>query len=489
MTQTQQQIQIQLSKQHANDIWNRVLFSLEILEFARQEIANFPNYYDLDNILADLPPGPLRTETETRLRSGDLVESDYGVQTQVRALKRGLQNKEANIEADMLWLAKDFLAWLGGRKSLPWSRVDDYSLAILRGIGGASYEEMRNLLPPELEPENEQVSQDAMLKTMEILAASTHLTDKKEEEFKKRKNPIAEQTRHERGRVEDGIERVRTHWKKANDKLWFNNELLPKLGITPENVNPRVSFTEENVPYKTADEPCTSEYNNPAKFASIKEKQAESLGDYEKRDNYKIANDYWDFCTGQALEIITDDIFGYIRQRDEELQDDAKFALFNAEIKMQLSETILVKAYRVQFRRLVNKQPLVEFETFFKSHGKTLLSQLKLSKELAEKLKKTAQKGFYLVTELVSTNPPCHLFDFAEPGDTFDPEEYEAATGCPNKGVVKFTVIRGVLSGDQCLRKPIVFVEHTVFAAEESLSEKESQTDLNCQERSPCTPI
>jgi archaellum component FlaC len=193
-------------------------------------------------------------------------------------------------------------------------------------------------------------------------------------------------------------------------------------------------------------------------IASLKGKQPTFIGDYEKRENYQIATDYKAFCTGQALDITTDDIYGYLRQRKEELQDNTKFALFNAEIKKCLSETILVKAYRVQFRRLVNKQPLVEFKTFFELHGETLLSELELSNELAEQLKKTAKKGFSLVSQLVSTNPPCQL-DFAENGDIFDPEEYEAATGCPSKGVVKFTVVPGVVSGYQPLMKPIVFVE------------------------------
>jgi len=196
------------------------------------------------------------------------------------------------------------------------------------------------------------------------------------------------------------------------------------------------------------------------KIARLNDKPAESIGDYEKREDYQIATDYKAFCTQQSLEVITEDIYGYYSQRKENLQDNTKRAFFIAEIKATLSKAILVKAYKVQLRQLIKKQPLLEFDDFFELHSKKLLSQFKLSEELAEQLKKTANKGFSLVSQLVSTNPPCQLLFFAEEGDIFDPEEYEAATGCPPKeGVVKFTVAPGVLSGSQILMKPIVFTE------------------------------
>jgi len=195
------------------------------------------------------------------------------------------------------------------------------------------------------------------------------------------------------------------------------------------------------------------------KIVRLNEKPAESIGDYEKREDYQIATDYKAFCTQQSLEVMTEDIYGYYSQREENLRDNTKRALFIAKIKATLSKAILVKAYKVQLRQLIKKQPLLEFDDFFELHSKKLLSQFKLSEELAEQLKKTANKGFSLVSQLVSTNPPCQLLFFAEEGDTFDSEEYEAATGCPKEGVVKFTVAPGVLSGSQILMKPIVFTK------------------------------
>lgn len=194
-------------------------------------------------------------------------------------------------------------------------------------------------------------------------------------------------------------------------------------------------------------------------IATLKDKPSESIGDYEKRENSQIVTEYQAFCTGQALEITTEDIYNYLRKRKIELQDDTKYALFNAEIKETLSKTILKKAYEVQLRQLINKQPTVEFKNFFESYIKQLLSQLELSEELEKQLKKTAEKGFKLITELVSTKPLCQLL-FIEKGEIFNTEEYEAATGCPKEGIMKFTVVPGIVSANyQRLMKPIVFTE------------------------------
>ncbi|MEK8018407.1 MAG: hypothetical protein VSS75_016175 [Candidatus Parabeggiatoa sp.] len=192
-------------------------------------------------------------------------------------------------------------------------------------------------------------------------------------------------------------------------------------------------------------------------IASFKDKPAESILDYEKPENYQIVTDYRAFCTQQSLEVITDDIYSYFSQQ-QELQEEDKRVVFIAETKATLSKFILVKAYKMQFRQLGNRQPLLEFDNFFELHCPNMLSQLKLPDNWGEKLEKKAKKGFDIICQLVSTNPPCQL-SFAIEGDIFDPEEHELATGCPQKGVVKFTVVPGVLSGYQMLAKPVVFTE------------------------------
>jgi len=45
----------------------------------------------------------------------------------------------------------------------------------------------------------------------------------------------------------------------------------------------------------------------------------------------------------------------------------------------------------------------------------------------------------------------------AEASDTVDSEEHDVATGGPTEGRVNFTVVSGVRSGSQLLRKPVVF--------------------------------
>jgi len=227
--QRQGQIQIQMAKQHANDIWNRVLFSLEVLEYALNEVSRFPISFNLNKILGDLPSGSLRNQVEKRLRSGDIEEADLGVQLQIRTLKKILKNKEISIESDMLWLAKDFLSWIGGRKNLPWSRVDEYSLAILKCIDGASYNEVISLLPRELGENKLPISQNVILETVQTMATAAHLVDKTEKNFMENEQPVAEQTTHERGKIEDGIERIKKNWTKH--KLWFTNSLLPELEL------------------------------------------------------------------------------------------------------------------------------------------------------------------------------------------------------------------------------------------------------------------
>lgn len=63
-----------------------------------------------------------------------------------------------------------------------------------------------------------------------------------------------------------------------------------------------------------------------------------------------------------------------------------------------------------------------------------------------------------------SLTPPTQKPFLTEPkevGDTVDLEEHELATGRPTEGMVKFTVVSGVLSGYQLLMKPVVYTEVT----------------------------
>lgn len=238
----------------------------------------------------------------------------------------------------------------------------------------------------------------------------------------------------------------------------YNNLSAQFEGLQNQQRQDKQSWNAEKKSLNDQLEKLHLEYNQQmAEIARLKEtKQAESVGDYEKREGYQIVTDYKAFCTQQSLEVITEDIYGYLYQRRKELQDATKRDLFLAQTKATLSKVLLVDTYKTQVRRLRSKQPLLEFEVFFESHGKSLLSQLDLSEELGEQLKRTAKKGFDLVTQLVTKTPPCLLFT-ADEGDMFNSEEHEVAAGCPKEGVIQFTVVPGVQSGYQLLMKPVVF--------------------------------
>ncbi len=185
-------------------------------------------------------------------------------------------------------------------------------------------------------------------------------------------------------------------------------------------------------------------------------KEAESLGDYEKREGYQVIIDYKAFCTQQSLDVITEDVYDYLRQRKEELKDGSRRDFFIAQTKTTLSKAFLMNVYKEQIRQLRKQQSLIEFDPFFESYGKNLISQMELSEKLIEQLKKTAKKGFDLVNQLVQITPTCHLV-IADNGDEFNSEEHELAAGCPEDGIVEFTVVPGVLSGHRFLMKPIVY--------------------------------
>jgi hypothetical protein len=231
----ERQIQREITKQHANDIWDRTLFGMEILEFHLGEINEFPNWYDIGRILGQLPAGKERDTAIEEFKSGDTADIDCYVQIQARALARCIFNKEINIIDDMLWMAEDYLEWLGGRKQTEWSRVDEYSRAILKCIDGLSYDELKEILPPMLEKIPSAITKEQLMKAIQAFGMAQHLVDKVEEKVKKRmenRDDIqAETLKHTRGDINDGIQRIWENWQNPQDRLWLKNILLPKLGI------------------------------------------------------------------------------------------------------------------------------------------------------------------------------------------------------------------------------------------------------------------
>lgn len=187
-------------------------------------------------------------------------------------------------------------------------------------------------------------------------------------------------------------------------------------------------------------------------------KQAESIGDYEKREDYQVVTDYKAFCVNGGLETTAEDIYDYLRQQKEEMKDNSQYMFFNAKIKATLSKRLLIYTYKVQRQMLDSQQDILDFETFFKSHNRYLLSELDLSEDLNSQVKSTIKKGFDLIKQLLESNPPCYLVN-ADSGDIFDIHEHEIMQDCPKDGIIEFTVVPGIQSGHKLLMKPVVFTK------------------------------
>ncbi len=237
-------------------------------------------------------------------------------------------------------------------------------------------------------------------------------------------------------------------------------EIKTKYQETQQKLNDeRMSLTEKISQLKVEHD------EQMAEITRLKgRKQAESIGDYEKREDYQVVTDYKAFCMSSGLDTTTEDIYGYLRQQKEEMKDESKFMFFNAKIKATLSKRLLIYTYRIQRQMLTTQQEIFDFETFFTSHKGYLLSKLDLSEDLnsedlSSKVKSAAKKSFELIKQLLESNPPCYLVN-ADSGDIFDAHEHEIVQDCPKDGIIKFTVVPGIQSGHKLLMKPVVFTEN-----------------------------
>jgi len=234
MSQKQIQIQHQKVKQHVNDIWNRVLFSLELMEYATNEVSSFPDSFVLDNIFADLQNEEMVNNALEGFKDKDnLEDKDIYIQLQIRAFARGIKNKEVDVTNDMLWLMKDFFSWISGRRDKKWSRIDDYSLPIIKCLMGLEYKSMVDSMPDDIEPDDSNEEEDFnLLDVVSALGTSAHLVDGVERKVEENNNKASED-HHNRGEELYGILRIYNGWitgkcKNADDKdsEWFFSNVI-----------------------------------------------------------------------------------------------------------------------------------------------------------------------------------------------------------------------------------------------------------------------
>ncbi len=211
MTQRQNQIQTQKQLQHINDMWHRVLFSLELFEYAAGEIGGYPAHYPLQQIIPELENEQLLREAEERFKSRDLAERDELIQLWLRAFRRGLTNKDFDGTSDAPILLKDYLEWFAARYEFQWGRVDDYVVSILKALLGEPYEKVVHSMPEQLQGRDsalgepgDKFSINDVVRTLGIAAT---LVDKREARFDNDGQVEVQRYSHKRGHFLRGLER------------------------------------------------------------------------------------------------------------------------------------------------------------------------------------------------------------------------------------------------------------------------------------------
>ena len=230
--QSQTQIQLQKVTQHTNDIWNRVLFSLELMEYALGE-KEYPAQYDIDKILLDLPPGQLRDDAVNGFKNTDLGERDSLIQLQVRAFRRGIKNTDADASAEMPWLLSDFLEWYAGRIDAKWSKVDEYSPAIAKALLIKDFKEVSAAMPEM--PDDDDDDQHDINQTIHTWGVTAHLVDGREKFVEENMADIdgnlVEKFTHERGSVSDGFFSLNRLWASVDSTISQQEAALTSFEI------------------------------------------------------------------------------------------------------------------------------------------------------------------------------------------------------------------------------------------------------------------
>lgn len=214
MIQRQTQIQRQKQLQHINDMWHRVLFGMELYEYATGEIKNYPANYRMEHILPELKNEKIINEAIERFKSKDIIDRDADIQLWLRAFRRGLKNQDFDGTADAPILLKDYLEWLAGRTDLQWGRVDDYIVPVLKAILGESYEQVVASMPTQLMDSQiasaHSSTKFSIQEVVHTLGIAATLVDKREARFDTGDQVEVERHSHRRGHLLHGLIRFLT---------------------------------------------------------------------------------------------------------------------------------------------------------------------------------------------------------------------------------------------------------------------------------------
>jgi hypothetical protein len=217
--QGQQQEQLQFNLQICDDTWERLLCALERLEYVTEYKAN----YDI--------PRPVATRLDEHKDKGDIQESQVEVETEVQLQIQSFKYIVKTVQSETeTWLLQDFICWLSGRERktmggepLPLGLVDDYAVPVLQCILAEPFKlpEISKLLykPP---------TQKDVLNAATQLGVGQMKTDDIQKRFEDDPSQQATQHLHERGVLQDGMERLQAIAQKLNQSAWFNRFMSEK---------------------------------------------------------------------------------------------------------------------------------------------------------------------------------------------------------------------------------------------------------------------
>jgi hypothetical protein len=183
-------------------------------------------------------------------------------------------------------------------------------------------------------------------------------------------------------------------------------------------------------------------------------------------EDYQMAKKYENFCSKGPLATVSDDIFSYKVRIKPSIKEN--YPLHTAQIISSLSDNILMKSFSVLTSSATAKigddnffeMPCDKFATLkdkiYKDIDIPPASANENASKLLQQIETTAKKGFNLVKDIINIVPQAELFK-AEKVQEFNDELHKNSLGSKKEGVIEFTVIPGLRSGDYVFVKPVVY--------------------------------
>jgi hypothetical protein len=218
-----ERISVQANLQLIDDTWERLLRSLERFEMVLDEnpppsAANRADFHRHKN---DRPESVLDAESEVEL--------------QIMAFWHVVAPQRGDMDTTKL-LLQDLLCWLGGREKTAKDKINAVDYCIIPTIKCILGE--GNITDIQIMTEDVDISEYNPVSsgTMEAMAKAQIKTDQIVGEFAENPKKKASQHTHERGSLQDGVERLRKIAKNSKQSKWlkrFEKEYVASLSNNP----------------------------------------------------------------------------------------------------------------------------------------------------------------------------------------------------------------------------------------------------------------